>query len=144
MIAAVASENGAPHDYASDTPSSVSWQRFSADDGLGTYELVTRTLATSAASEVSLVRNGHRVKVVYIFVLFNFIYMEPLVAMVKALTQIFPHGHGITKYEKYPSDSRYTAPKLRVLFDRLSGRTSTLTRGGRMSCSSIRTIQVMM
>ena len=67
MIAAVASENGAPHDYASDTPSSVSWQRFSADDGRGTYELVTRTLATSAASEVSLIRNGHRVKVVLIF-----------------------------------------------------------------------------
>ena len=72
MIAAVASENGAPYDSAKfATTASVSWQRFSAGDGLGTYELVTRTSSspsadghpTSTASEVSLVRNGHRVKV---------------------------------------------------------------------------------
>ena len=77
MIAAVASENGAPYDSArastTASSSSVSWQRFSAGDGLGTYELVTRSWSSSvadggdqtsaAASEVSLVRNGHRVKV---------------------------------------------------------------------------------
>ena len=74
MIAAVASENGAPYDSggapSSTASSSVSWQRFSAGDGLGTYELVTRSssssadgIQTSGPSEVSLVRNGHRVKV---------------------------------------------------------------------------------
>ena len=70
MIAAVTSENGVPYDSASDPSSSVSWQRFSAGDGLGTYELVTRTSPSSpdgdqsyASSEVSLLRNGHRVKV---------------------------------------------------------------------------------
>ena len=84
MIAAVASENGAPYGSATRAPSSsssssVSWQRFSTGDGRGTYELVTRCRSpssssssatspsdgseTSSAAEVSLVRNGHRVKV---------------------------------------------------------------------------------